>query len=108
MAPLLFVGMWGSTIPPISTAVGDELVVAHESLYPAFPNPPDGNSIRASYLLCYKSSKVAGGSSGLRWNFLGSQLALETRNDNLVFVLSNFTKMYPNRAKVPPGRCRGW
>jgi hypothetical protein len=32
MASLLFVGMWGPTIPPVSTAVGDELVVAYESL----------------------------------------------------------------------------
>jgi hypothetical protein len=108
MALLLFVGMWGPTIPPVSTAVGDELVVAHEFTLPAFPNPRDGSSIRASYLWCYKSSKVAGGSSGLRWNFLGSQLALETRNDNLVFVLSNFAKMDPNTAKVPPGRCHRW
>jgi hypothetical protein len=34
---LLFVGMWGPTIPPVSTAVGDELVVTIESLCPTFP-----------------------------------------------------------------------
>jgi hypothetical protein len=41
--------MWSPTIPPVSTAVGDELVVTIESLCPTFSNPPDGNSIRVFY-----------------------------------------------------------